>query len=120
FKFKDLSKAGVLLALGSDSPVADPNPLLGLHAAVTRQMQDGRPTGGWYPEQRLNIREAIWGYTMGPALASGQQRNTGSLTPGKLADFIVLDRNIFKIPAMEITDAQVVMTVVDGKIVYRG
>ncbi|MCJ7733898.1 MAG: amidohydrolase, partial [Anaerolineales bacterium] len=92
FKFKDLSKAGVLLALGSDSPVADPNPLLGLHAAVTRQIQDGRPTGGWYPEQRLNIREAIWGYTMGPALASGQERDTGSLTPGKLADFIVLDR----------------------------
>jgi len=119
FPLKDLMNAGVPLAMGSDSPVADPNPFSGIQAAITRQRYDGTPKDGWYPEQCLSINEAIWGYTMGPALASGQERETGSLSPGKLADFIVLDRNIFEIPAMEITDTQVLMTVVNGNIHYR-
>jgi len=119
FPFKDLLNAGVPLALGSDCPVADPNPLLGIQAAVTRQNKDGIPPDGWHPDQCLSLSEAIWGYTMGPALASGGQRSAGSLFPGKLADFIVLDRNIFNYPAQEIADANVVMTVIDGQIVYR-
>ncbi len=119
FRFKDLWNSGVPLALGSDSPVADPNPFFGMHAAVTRQMMDGSPSGGWYPDQRLSVSEAIWGYTMGPALASGQERDTGSLSPGKLADFIVLDRNLFEVPARDIANTKVMMTVQDGKIVYR-
>ncbi len=119
FPFKDLLNAGVPLALGSDSPVADPNPLLGIQAALTRQTKDGSPTNGWHPDQRLSLNEAIWGYTMGPALASGQERETGSLSPGKLADFIVLEKDIFEIPAAEIADTQVSMTVVNGNILYR-
>ena len=119
YLFKDLLRAGVPLSLGSDCPVADPNPLWGIHAAVTRQMRAGVPIGGWYPDQRLRVSEAIWGYTMGPALASGQEKISGSLTPGKLADLIVLDRDIFAIAPMAIAGAQVAITVVAGRIVYR-
>lgn len=118
YAFRDLLNAGTVLAFGSDCPVASPNPFWGIHAAVTRQRQDGSPTGGWYPEQRLSVAEAVWGYTMGGAIASGQQDQLGSLSPAKLADLIVLDRDIFEIDPMEIYQTQVEMTIFDGKIVY--
>ncbi len=120
YPFRDLLTAGVTLAFGSDCPVADPNPLLGIHAGVTRQMRDGTPSGGWYPDQRLSVAEAVWGFTMGAAIVSGRQAELGSLNPGKLADLVVLDRDIFTINPMEIAQTQVVMTVFDGKVVYEG
>ena len=119
YTFRDMLDAGVTLALGSDCPVADPNPLWGIHAAVTRQRRDGRPPGGWYPAQRLTVAEAVWGFTMGSALVSGRENKLGSITPGKLADLVVLDRDIFAIEPMEIAEAQVVMTVLDGQVVYQ-
>jgi predicted amidohydrolase YtcJ len=119
YAFRDMLDSGATLAMGSDCPVASPNPFYGIHAAVTRQRRDGTPPGGWYPSQRLSLSEAIWGYTMGAALASGQEKQQGSLSPGKLADLIVLDRDIFAIPPHEIADIQVVMTVFDGRIVFR-
>jgi predicted amidohydrolase YtcJ len=119
YAFRDLLEAGVPLALGSDCPVADPNPWWGIHAAVTRQRRDGNPPGGWYPAQRLTVAEAVWGFTMGPAQASGRSDELGSITPGKLADLVVLDRDILTIEPMEIADAQVVMTVLGGQVVYR-
>lgn len=119
YPFRDMLKAGVTLAFGSDCPVASPNPFLGIHAAVTRQQRDGKPEGGWYPSQRLTVPEAIWGFTMGCALASGQEDIQGSLTPGKFADLIVLDRDIFDIPPEQIPATQVMITVLDGQIVYR-
>jgi len=119
YAFRDMLNAGVTLAFGSDAPVADPNPLWGIHAAVARQRRDGTPPGGWYPEQRLTVAEAVWGFTMGPALASGQQDKLGSITPGKLADLIVLDRDIFTLEPMEIAQTQVVMTIFDGRVVYQ-
>ncbi len=119
YAFRDLLNAGTVLALGSDCPVASPNPFWGIHAAVTRQRRDGTPAGGWYPAQRLTVAEAVWGYTMGPAHATGQVARQGSLTPGKLADLIVLDRDIFAIPPAEIADTQVWLTVFDGQIVYQ-
>jgi predicted amidohydrolase YtcJ len=118
YAFRDLLDAGTVLALGSDCPVASPNPFWGIHAAVTRQRQDGSPAGGWYPAQRLTVVEAVRGYTLGPAYASGQVARQGSLTPGKLADLIVLDRDIFAIPPEDIPDTQVCLTVFDGRIVY--
>ncbi|MFH1905880.1 MAG: amidohydrolase [Chloroflexota bacterium] len=118
YPFRDLLAAGAPLAFGSDCPVADPNPLWGIHAAVTRQMQDGTPTGGWYPDQRLSVAEAVWGYTMGPALVSGRERDLGSITPGKLADLVVLDGDIFAIEPMEIARVQVSMTILGGRVVY--
>lgn len=118
YPFRDLLAAGVSLAFGSDCPVADPNPLWGIHAAVTRQMRDGSPTGGWYPGQRLSVAEAVWGFTMGATLVCGREAELGSLTPGKLADLVVLDRDIFTIDPMEIAQTQVVMTIFDGQVVY--
>jgi predicted amidohydrolase YtcJ len=119
YPLREVWDAGVTLALGSDCPVADPNPMWGIHAAVTRQRRDGTPVGGWYPAQRLTVSEAVWGFTMGPAVACGRQAEFGSITPGKWADLVVLDRDILRIEPMEIADAQVVMTVVDGRVVYR-
>jgi predicted amidohydrolase YtcJ len=119
YAFRDLLNAGTMLALGSDCPVASPNPFWGIHAAVTRQRRDGTPPGGWYPAQRLTVTEAVWGYTLGPAHASGQVSRQGSLTPGKLADVIVLDRDVLTIPPEEISSTQVLLTIFDGRIVYR-
>lgn len=119
YAFRDLLEAGTTLALGSDCPVASPNPFWGIHAAVTRQRRDGTPPEGWQPSQKLTVPEAIWGYTMGGALASGQEKKQGSLSPGKLADLIVLDRDILAIDPAEIFDTQVLMTIFDGEIVYQ-
>jgi hypothetical protein len=119
YVFRDLLGAGVPLALGSDCPVADPNPWWGIHAAVTRQQRDGSPPGGWYPAQRMTVAEALWGFTMGPAQVSGQSHELGSISPGKLADLVVLDRDILAIEPGEIADTQVRMTVLDGEVVYR-
>jgi len=119
YPFRDIWDAGVTLALGSDCPVADPNPLWGIHAAVTRQQRDGAPSGGWYPQQRLTVDEAVWGFSMGAALVSGREDVLGSITPGKLADLVVLDRDIFTVDPTEIAQTQVVMTVFDGRVVYE-
>ena len=120
YPFRDLLAAGVPLAFGSDCPVANPNPMWGIHAAVTRQMRDGTPIGGWYPDQRLSVAEAVWGFTMGAALVSGQNETQGSISPGKLADLVVLDRDIFKIEPMEIAQTRVMMTIFDGQVVFGG
>jgi predicted amidohydrolase YtcJ len=117
YAFRHLIDAGTVLALGSDCPVASPNPFRGIHAAVTRQRQDGTPPGGWQPSQRLTVAEAVWGYTLGAAHASGQMAQQGSLTPGKLADLIVLDRDILTIPPEDIADTRVWLTVFNGQIV---
>lgn len=119
YPFRDMLDAGILMTLGSDAPVSSPNPLWGIHAAVTRQRHDGSPSGGWYPRQRISVAEAVWGYTLGPALVSGRNLHLGSLTPGKLADLIVLDRNIYNLDPSEIAYAKVVMTVFDGKVVFE-
>jgi predicted amidohydrolase YtcJ len=117
--FRDLLQSGVPLALGSDCPVASPDPLLGIHAAVTRQQRDGTPPEGWYPAQRLTVSEAVWGFTLGSALVTGRQADLGSITPGKLADLVVLDRDILAIEPLEIADTQVVMTIMAGQVMYR-
>jgi hypothetical protein len=119
YAFRDLMAGGAVMALGSDCPVADPNPFWGMHAAVTRQRRDGTPVEGWYPDQRLTVAEAVAGYTLGPAHASGQQDRQGSISPGKLADLVVLDRDIFAVPLAEIASVRVVMTVFDGEVVWE-
>jgi len=108
------------LAFGSDAPVESFNPFWGIHAAVTRRRTDGSPQpDGWYPEQRLTVEEAVRGFTLGAAYASYDEQRKGSLTPGKLADLIVLDRDIFTIEPMAIADTQVLATMIDGRFVLR-
>ncbi len=119
YAFRSLLAHGIRLALGSDAPVAPLDPMLGIYAAVTRQDQQGQPEGGWYPEERIGVAEAIHGYTMGPAYVAGQQHRQGSITPGKWADLIMLARNIFEIPPAEIAETRVDLTIFDGRVVYR-
>jgi predicted amidohydrolase YtcJ len=118
YAFRSLLDQGTRLAFGSDAPVAPLNPLLGIYAAVTRQDQRGEPQAGWYPEERISVAEAIYGYTMGPAYLAGKQHLQGSLTPGKWADIIVLSRNLFEIPPAEIAETTVDLTIFDGQVVY--
>ncbi|MGD8739764.1 MAG: amidohydrolase [Desulfobacterales bacterium] len=119
YAYKEMLDAGIPVLFSSDAPVCDPSPLVGIHAAVTRQRRDGTPAGGWYPEQRIRVEDAVRGYTTVPAAFYGQSRALGTLTPGKRADMIVLDRDIFEVDPMEIADARVEMTIFDGRIVYR-
>jgi len=118
YRFAQMLAAGVPLCFGSDAPVSDPNPLLGLKAAVLRQDHQGRPSGGWYPEQRLSLARAVAAYTLGPARAAGWEGELGSLRRGKRADLVVLDRDIFRRPPQELDQARVEMTLFEGRVVY--
>ena len=119
YVFRSLLDSGAVLAFGSDWTVAPLDPLTGLKAAVTRQTLDGRHPGGWRPEQKITLDEAIRAYTVGAAYAEFAEHVKGSLTPGKLADLVLLDRDIYKIDAAELDKAKVLVTVVDGKVVYE-
>jgi len=114
-----LIDAGVPVLFSSDAPVCDPNPLLGIHAAVNRQRTDGTPAGGWYPEQRIGVETAVRSYTTIPARFYGCAHELGSITPGKRADLIILDRDIFRVDPMEIADTLVDLTLFNGKIVFH-
>ena len=111
---------GVTLAFGTDWSVAPLNPMLGLYAAVTRATLDGKNPDGWIPEQRITLPEAVEAYTVGSAFAEFQEKEKGSITPGKLADMIVLSDNIFDIKPEAIRNVKVETTIVGGKIVYGG
>ncbi len=119
YVFGDLLAAGTVLALGSDCPIASPNPWLGIHAAVNRRKPSGKPEAGWYPAQRLTVAQALWGYTMGNAIAAGQQNRLGSITPGKLADLVVVNQNIFEVNPAALAETTVVMTIFDGRVVFE-
>jgi predicted amidohydrolase YtcJ len=115
YAWRKLINAGVRLAGGSDFPVELPNPFLGLYAAVTRQDREGRPPGGWYPQEKLTREEALRLFTTDAAYAAHMEHATGSLEPGMWADFIVVDRDYFKIPESEIDDIKVIATYVAGR-----
>jgi predicted amidohydrolase YtcJ len=109
---------GVPLAFGTDWPVAPLNPILGLYAAVTRATLDGRNPDGWIPEERITLPEAIEAYTMGSAFAEFQENEKGSITPGKLADMVMLSDNIFELKPEEIRNVKVEITIVGGKVMH--
>ena len=111
--------AGLVIPCGSDFPVESNNPLLGIYAAVTRQDVKGWPEGGWLPEQRMTIEEAIKGFTIWAAYAAFQEDVLGSIELGKYADFTVLDKDILEIEPEEILTTKVAFTIVAGKIRYR-
>lgn len=118
YAFRSLLAAGTTLAFGSDAPVASPNPWWGIHAAVTRQRRDGSPAGGWHPEQRLSVAEAVHAYTLGAAAAIGQAHQQGRIAPGYLADLIAIDRDIFTCDPAAIAATKVEMTIVGGEVVH--
>ena len=112
--------AGAKLAFGSDAPIESFDPLLGIHAAVTRRRADGTPNAeGWFPDQKLSVQEAVHGFTLGAAYASYEEKTKGSLARGKLADLVVLDQDIFTIDPMEILNTKVLATMIDGKFEWQ-
>ena len=123
YAFKTFQDAGVPLLFGSDWPGTNAswytaNPMTILYAAVTRQTLDGKPAGGWFPEQRLDLETSLRSYTVNNAWAEGEEANKGSLVAGKLADFVVIDRDLFAIPATALKDAKVLLTVVGGRVTH--
>ncbi|HTE45954.1 MAG TPA: amidohydrolase [Gemmatimonadaceae bacterium] len=119
YAVRSLLDAGARVAFGSDWFVAPPTPLEGIYAAVTRRTLDGRNPDGWIPEQRITVEEALRAYTREGAFASFEERDKGSLTAGRLADFVVIDRDITRLPPVETADARVMMTVVGGRVVHE-
>jgi predicted amidohydrolase YtcJ len=118
YAFRTFLDHGVRLAFGTDWEVAPLDPMLTIYAAVTRATLDGKRSGGWFPEQKLSVPEAIEAYTMGSAYAEFQEKEKGSITPGKLADMVLLSDDIFTIDPAKIRDVKVLKTIVGGKIVF--
>ncbi|HJQ24908.1 MAG TPA: amidohydrolase, partial [Blastocatellia bacterium] len=119
YAWRSLLNTGVIIPNGTDFPVEEVNPLLTFHAAVTRQDPTNWPAGGWYPDQKMTRQEALQSMTIWPAYAGFQESVLGSLTPGKYADFVVLDRDIMRVPDTEILAARVLSTWIGGKRVYE-
>jgi predicted amidohydrolase YtcJ len=119
YPFRSLLDKGAVLAFGSDWSVAPLDPISGIYAAVTRATLDGKNPGGWFPEQKITLEEAIRGYTSSAAFTEFSERHKGSIEIGKLADLVVLDKNFFEIPPEEIQNVRVQMTILGGKIIFQ-
>jgi predicted amidohydrolase YtcJ len=119
YAWRSLLDAGATLAFGSDWPVAPLDPLMGIYAATTRRTLDGKTPGGWIPEQRISVAEAVHAYTVGSAYAEFQEKVKGQIAEGRLADLVVLSDDIFAVPPEQIAKTRVDMTVFDGRVVYR-
>ncbi|PEJ56322.1 amidohydrolase [Bacillus sp. AFS002410] len=116
FVINSLKNAGAKLAFGTDFPIDSLNPMLQIYRAITRIDSSGKEV--WHPEERISLTDALKAYTLGPAFGTFREHELGTLEEGKLADLVVLDRNLFEVHPEEIKDASVLMTICDGKIVY--
>jgi len=119
YAFRTLIDTGAHLAFGSDWFVAPPTPLEGIYAAVTRRTLDDKHPGGWVPEQKITVEDALRAYTADAAYAAFAEGEKGTLEPGKLGDFVVIDRDLRRVPPETLRDAKVLMTVVGGTVVYE-
>src|SRR6266576_1201296 len=119
YPFRTLLATGATLAFGSDWTVAPLDPVLGVYAAVSRRTLDGKNPDGWIPEQKIGVEEALRAYTWGNAFATFDERTRGVLAPGYDADLVVLDRDLFTLPADSLDQARVRCTIVGGKVVYE-
>jgi predicted amidohydrolase YtcJ len=117
--WKSISKDGGRLAFGSDWPVVTLNPWEGVQTAVTRQTTEGKPEGGFVPEQRLTVEETVRGYTLGAAYAGRREKTEGSIERGKLADIIIVSQNIFEIDPHRLAETKVLTTLVGSRVVYQ-
>lgn len=118
YAFRTFLDQGVRLALGTDWDVAPLNPMLTVYAAVTRATLDGKNPNGWFPEQKLTVPETIEAYTIGSAYAEFQEKEKGSITPGKLADMVLLSDDIFSIDPAKIREVKVLKTIVGGRVTW--
>lgn len=119
YAWQSFLKLGIPIANGSDFPVEEPNPMLGFYAAITRQDLQGNPTGGWIPSQRMTRSETLESWTLSGAYAAFEEKLKGSLEPGKLADFVVLDRDIMTVAELQIPGTRVLKTFLGGKLVHE-
>ncbi len=119
YAWRSLLNTGVVIPDGSDFPVEEVNPLISFHSAVSRQDATNWPQGGWYPDQVMTREEALKAMTLWPAYAGFQEKIMGSITPGKYADFVVLDHDVMTVPASEILKTRVMSTWIGGKAVYQ-
>jgi len=117
YAFRSLLDSGATLAFGTDWTVAPLDPILTIYAAVTRRTLDGKHPYGWIPEQKISVEEAVRAYTTGSALAEFQEKEKGTIAPGKLADLVIVSRDIFKIDPKQIESAKVVLTIMNGRVV---
>jgi predicted amidohydrolase YtcJ len=118
YSFRQLMNSGVPVMFSSDCPVCDPDPLKGIHAAVTRQRTDGTPEEGWWPDSRVTVAEALKAYTVTPAVVHNANE-IGTIAPHYRADLAILSRDIMKIPSSQLAHVRVDMTLFDGQIVHR-
>jgi predicted amidohydrolase YtcJ len=119
YAFRSLLDAGAHVAFGSDWFVAPPTPLEGIYAAATRRTLDGKHPDGWVPAQKISVEEALRAYTSEAAYAAFQEKSLGSLEPGKLADLVVIDRDLTQVKSEELDKAHIKLTMVGGQIVYE-
>jgi predicted amidohydrolase YtcJ len=119
YAFKSLIDANTIVSFGSDWFVAPPTPLEGIYAATTRRTLDDKNPDGWVPEQKITVEQALKAYTLNAAYASFEENIKGSLAPGKLADFVVLEKDITNIDPTEIRNVKVIRTVVGGQTVFE-
>ncbi|MBA2339073.1 MAG: amidohydrolase [Pyrinomonadaceae bacterium] len=119
YAFRSLLDSGAMLAFGSDWTVAPIDPIQGIYAAVTRRTLDGKNPQGWIPEQKITVEEAVRAYTVGAAYAEFMENDKGAIAPGKLADLVILSDDIFQIDPTAIERARVLVTIMDGRIVYE-
>jgi len=119
YAWRSLLNTGVVIPNGTDFPVEQVNPMIGFHAAVTRQDASGWPAGGWFPAQCMTREEALLSMTLWPAYASFTEDLLGSITPGKYADFVVLSQDLMSVAPERILDTQVLLTVLGGRAVYQ-
>jgi predicted amidohydrolase YtcJ len=119
YAFRSLLDSGATLAFGTDWTVAPLDPMLTIYAAVTRRTLDAKHPNGWVPEQKISVEEAVRAYTVGSAFAEFQENEKGAIAPGKLADVVILSRDIFTIDPNEIEKVKVSMTIMDGRVVYE-
>jgi predicted amidohydrolase YtcJ len=119
YNVKSFADAGVRIAFGTDWYVEPLDPMLGLYAAVTRQFTDGTPAAGWHPKERITMDQAVEYYTLGSAYAEFAEAQKGSLTEGKLADLVILTRDIFTVPRLDILTTRPALTMVGGRVVFE-
>jgi predicted amidohydrolase YtcJ len=119
YAWQTVINSGARIAFGSDFPVESPNPFPGLGAAISRQDMNGQPPGGWRPQERVSLAQALSGFTRDAAYAGFAETRIGSLEPGKWADFIIVDSDVEKVDAQGLARTQVLETWVAGKRVWR-